>query len=288
MIFNFRKLYEAIFKSFNVAADTEIVSKLSEDGVSKMIIIKRSWMFWLFISWMFWLMFFIMLLNLYLIYINFENKTIAYSLITFLCFNMLYWIYSVLAYFSRFRKVYWQRCEITETAAMKQKLIEWDVAFTVFFNQTIFNYFVLIFVTAFIVYEIIFSLWFSEIGFLWWVNILLLFLQIHISSRFKKRMLDLEMDFAIVIPQKIIFYNQSNLKRSVQTINAEKIKTITSSHARLLWSVFNFWDITVLTEWDEADMWEMTMSYISSPSETVYEINELLGMTPWSETWNNK
>jgi len=47
-------------------------------------------------------------------------------------------------------------------------------------------------------------------------------------------MIDLEMDFAIVIPGKIMFYNQSNLTRSVQAINSEKIKTITSKHAKLV------------------------------------------------------
>lgn len=277
-IINFRGLYETVFKSFNVAADTELITKFEADWISKLIIIKRSWLFWLFISWKFFMMFAIMIVNIYLIYLNFTDPTVAWVLIWILVFNILYWIISVLIYFSKFRKIYWERSMIVETADIKTKLAEWDIAFTKFFNQTIFNYFILIWITGFIAYEIIFVLWFSEVWMYWWLNIFLLFVQIYISTKFKKRMLDLEMDFAVVIPWKIIFYNQSNLTRSVQTINSEKIKTITSKHAKIVWSIFNFWDITIMTEWDEANIWEMTFSYISCPSETVYEINELLGM----------
>ena len=287
MIINFRRLYEALFKSFNVAADTELVNRLESDWVNKLIILKRSWLFWLFISWKFIVMFLIMLANVYLVYLNFKDPTIAWIIIWVILFNILYWILSVLIYFSKFRRIYWVRSTIVDVPTIKVKLNEWDIAFTKFFNQTIFNYFVLIWITIFIAYQIIFVLWFTELWLYWWLNIFLLLTQIYISAKFKKRMLDLEMDFAIVIPWKIMFYNQSNLTRSVQTINSEKIKTITSKHARLVWSVFNFWDITILTEWDEANMWEMNLQYIASPSDTVYEINELLWIKEKKEIKNN-
>jgi len=278
-LINFRWAYELIFKSFDVAADTSLVNKLETDWVKKMIIIKRSWLFWLFISWMFVAMFTIMLVNAFLIYINFSDQTTSWILIWILVFNILYWMLSIFIYFHKFKKIYWERSTIVETSIIKEHLNEWDIAFSKFFNQTIFNYFILIWITLFIAYEIIFVVWFSEVWFYGWLNIFLLFIQIFLSAKFKKRMMDLEMDFAIVIPWKIIFYNQSNLSRDVQTINSEKIKTITSKHTKLLWSIFNFGDITVMTEWDEANIWEMTLQYIASPSDTVYEINELLGMS---------
>lgn len=278
-IINFRSAYEAIFKSFNVSADTELVSKLESDWIQKMIIIKRSWFFGLFISWMFVLMFIIMIANSYLIYVNFANFTVSWILISVLIFNILYRIFSVFLYFSKFKKIYWVRSVIVDTKVIKEHLNDWDLAFSKFFNQTIFNYFILVLITLFTAYEIVFVYWFNEVGFLWWLNIILLIVQMFLSTKFKKRMLDLEMDFAVVIPWKIILYNQSNLSRDVQTINSEKIKTITSKHAKLLWSIFDFGEITILTEWDEANMWEMTLQYIACPSETVYEINELLRMS---------
>lgn len=277
-IINFRKFYEKLFKSFDVAADTALVTKLEEDWIKNMIIIKRSWLFWILISRIFCLMLIIMIINSFLIFINFDNISLSSILIWILIFNILYWIYSVLIYFKKFKIIYWDRCKIVETSVIKNELNEWDIAFTNFFNQTIFNYYILIWITIFIAYEIFFVSWFSTVWYLWWLNIVLLFFQIFLSDKFKKRMIDLEMDFAVVIPGKIMFYNQSNLTRSVQTINSEKIKTITSKHTKLIGSIFNFWDITVMTEWDDANMWEMNLQFISCPSETVYEINEILWM----------
>ncbi|MDD2565746.1 MAG: hypothetical protein PHZ26_04225 [Candidatus Gracilibacteria bacterium] len=278
-IINFRSAYEAIFKSFNVSADTELVSKLESDGIQKMIIIKRSWFFGLFISWMFVLMFIIMIANSYLIYVNFANFTVSGILISVLIFNILYRIFSVFLYFSKFKKIYGVRSVIVDTKVIKEHLNDGDLAFSKFFNQTIFNYFILVLITLFTAYEIVFVYGFNEVGFLGGLNIILLIVQMFLSTKFKKRMLDLEMDFAVVIPGKIILYNQSNLSRDVQTINSEKIKTITSKHAKLLGSIFDFGEITILTEGDEANMGEMTLQYIACPSETVYEINELLRMS---------
>lgn len=280
---NFRKLYEIIFKSFNVAADTEMVEQLENDNIEKMIIIKRSWIFGIFISGKFISMLLIMIINIYLIHLNFSDPTESWILMWILVFNMLYWIYSIMIYFSKFRKIYWERSKIVDTKTIKTQLQEWDIAFSKFFNQTIFNYFILIWISIYIIYDLIFIAWFSTITAYGWLNIFLLLTQIYLSKKFKKRMIDLEMDFSIVVPWKIIFYNQSWLKRTVLTINSEKIKTITSSHAKLIWSIFNYWTITIFTEWDSASMGEMTFMYVASPSETVYEINELLGKNKLKE-----
>lgn len=274
---NFRKLYELIFKSFDVAADTELVAQLEADWADKMIIIKRSWIFGILISGKFIAMLLIMIANIYLIYLNFPNITTASILIWILSFNMIYWIYSVLSYFAKFRKIYSRDKKIISASELKIELQEWDIAFAKFFNQTVFNYFILVWLSSFIIYDLIFVIWFWELWMYWILNIILLLIQIFLSNRFKKRMIDLEMDFSIVIPGKIIFYNQSGLTRTVLTINSEKIKTITSAHAKIIGSIFDFWNITVFTEWDSATMWEMNLNYISNPSETVYEINELLG-----------
>jgi hypothetical protein len=280
MMFNFIRIYEALFKSFNVSADTELVSLLEADWIKNLMIIKRSWIFGLFKSWIFLLIILVMCLNVFLIYLNFEGSTESWILIWILVFAILYWFLSVFIYFRKFKHIYWERAIICDTASKKQQLMTWDEAFKKFFNQTIFNYFVVLWITAYIAYYIIFIAWFMKAWIYGFLNIFFLLAQIFLSIKFKKRMLDLEMDFAIVIPGKIMFYNQSNLQRSEATINSEKIKTITSEYAWLFWSMLNYWDVTVMTEWDEANVWEMKLHYIPFPTETVYEINELL--------WTNK
>lgn len=265
------------FRSFDVSADTKLVENLEKDWVERIMILKRSWIFWIMISWMFLLIFILMISNSYLIYLNFENKMEAIILIGLLSFSILYWILSILSYFKKFRRIYGERYTVIDTKTLKQELIEWDIAFTKFFNQTFFNYFILIWVAIYIVYDLVFGQWFSNVWAYWVANIILLFLQIFMSSKFKKRMYDLEMDFGLIVPGKIIFYNQSWILRNIVTINSDKIKTITSNFANFLGSVFNYWDIVVLTEWDAANIWEMRLYFISHPTETVHEINELLG-----------
>lgn len=285
-LINFRTIYESLFSSFDVAADTKMVEELEKDWVDKLMIIKRSWIFGLFISWMFIVVFCLMLLNSYLIYSEFLNKNIAYIIISILWFNILYWIYSVISYFIKFRNIYWIRHKIITVSELKDELVEWDIAFTKFFNQTIFNYLLLIFTAIYIVYYIFFVKWFENFTFYWLLSIVFMFLQIFMSSKFKKRMCDLEMDFSIIVPWRIIFYNQSWILRNLVTINSDKIKTITSKFANFLWSLFNYWDIVILTEWDTANMWEMRLFFISHPTETVHDINELLGNA--EEEKNNK
>lgn len=274
---NFRLIYEKIFNSFDISADTKFIEELEKDWIEKIMIIKRSRIFGVFISRMFLIILILMIWNSYLIYLNFSKELYtAYILIGLLIFNILYWIISVLLYFKKFSNIYWRRPQIIETKNLKELLKLWDKAFEKFFNQTIFNYFILIWVVIYICYDLVFWQWITNVWALWITNIILLIAQIHLSSKFKKKMCDLEMDFSLIMPGKVIFYNQSWLLRNILTINSEKIKTITSNFGSFIWSVFNYWNIVVMTEGDSEDIWEMKLFFISHPTETVYEINELL------------
>ena len=46
--------------------------------------------------------------------------------------------------------------------------------------------------------------------------------EIHYLRRFRKRMMDLEMDFNVVVQGKIFFVNQTGLLSDSQTIESEK------------------------------------------------------------------
>jgi hypothetical protein len=54
-------------------------------------------------------------------------------------------------------------------------------------------------------------------------------------------MVDLEMDFNVVIPGKIFFINQSGIYMKTQSMNASKIKTIDCK-------IPNFYDLYLITE----------------------------------------
>lgn len=47
----FDKIYSWLFKSFNISGETELIERLVGDGYAEIMIIKRSWIFALFILW---------------------------------------------------------------------------------------------------------------------------------------------------------------------------------------------------------------------------------------------
>lgn len=84
------------------------------------------------------------------------------------------------------------------------------------------------------------------------------------------------MDFKIIQPGQIIFYNQRWVLWDSQNMNANKIKTMNTKYPGILGSFFNYWDILILTEWDQKDFWEMKMDYVWAPVKTVKEIQKVL------------
>jgi hypothetical protein len=57
---------------------------------------------------------------------------------------------------------------------------------------------------------------------------------------YRKRMVDLEMDYNVIIPGKIFFVNQSGVLSSIQTIESDKIKTVRSAFPSKIASFFNY------------------------------------------------
>lgn len=47
----FHIIYSWLFRSFRIDGETELLIRLSKDGYKKFMIVKRSWIFALFIAW---------------------------------------------------------------------------------------------------------------------------------------------------------------------------------------------------------------------------------------------
>lgn len=84
------------------------------------------------------------------------------------------------------------------------------------------------------------------------------------------------MDFVIVTPDQLTAFDQEwIIKRMTRSLELRKIKTINVvSHGRLS-SLFNFWSIIFLAEWDISNG-DVTLSYISNPVKLRERIIELV------------
>ncbi len=102
-------------------------------------------------------------------------------------------------------------------------------------------------------------------------------MEIFYLKMYRKRMMDLEMDYNIIVPGKVFFVNQSGVLSSIQNIESNKIKTVRSSFPNKIASFFNYGTIDVLTEGDtEMMMGTMSMYYVTDPDKVVASIQTVL------------
>jgi len=91
--------------------------------------------------------------------------------------------------------------------------------------------------------------------------------------------IDYKMDFIVVIPNAIMMYEQWwILKRNVMTISVQSIKAISIKKSWLLYSIFDNWDIIILTEWDSEHNWEIRLRWIPRPEKRRNQMVKVIGM----------
>lgn len=276
---NFRSLVEFLFKSFDIAWDTKLIEKLEHDWIRFLMIIKRHWIYGVLNSWRVIFVIIIAFINAYLLLFSGENHTIISTIIwVFLLLNVFYWTFIIIVYLYRFYKIQWSEPYIEDIYSCLKKSRDNDIIFTKFFNQTLFLLIILAWITIFTSFTAVSSLlvWWTTWFWVWAINAFLLIIQLWLFFSYLQNMINQEMDYNVVIPGKILFFNQRWVLWDSQNMNANKIKTMNTKYSWLLWSFFNYWDIIILSEWDQKDNWEMKMDYIWNPTKTVKEIQKVL------------
>ena len=119
----------------------------------------------------------------------------------------------------------------------------------------------------------------SDLKVFYYVVGFLLFLFIFgpLSLKILKRYIDYILDFVVVTPNELIYYNQEGiLSRKWRTVDTEKIKTITVNKSGLIRSIFNFGNIVVLSEWDEQWDGEINFSFVDDPENLKMKMLQII------------
>ncbi|MDD5770046.1 MAG: hypothetical protein PHE25_03695 [Candidatus Gracilibacteria bacterium] len=276
---NFRKTFEFLFKSFDISGDTKLIEKLETEGIRFLMLIKRHWIFGVLKSWRVIAVVIIAFINAYILFSDKGNTIISIIIGVFLLLNVFYWVLIICIYLIRFYKIQGNEPHIEDIYSCLKKSKNSDIIFTKFFNQTIFLLLTLILITIFTGFSAVSSLVLGGgvdgfgIGV---INIVLLIVQLGLFFGYLQNMMNLEMDFNIIIPGKILFYNQNGLLGTSQSMNAEKIKTMNTKYSGLFGSFFNYGNIIILTEGDKESNGEMMMDYIGNPTKTVKEVQKVI------------
>ncbi|UFX82816.1 hypothetical protein [Candidatus Absconditicoccus praedator] len=92
-----------------------------------------------------------------------------------------------------------------------------------------------------------------------------------------KRFIDYEMDFALITPEEVVFYEQDGIfSRVGRTLNSSKIRSITVEKDGILRSLFNFGNVLFLAEGYHEDGGDIRIIYITDPDTIKYKAREIL------------
>ena len=188
-------------------------------------------------------------------------------------------IFSSLSYIHHFKSIHGEPEIIKDATKLRDELAIWDKYFQNFFNWSITNQWILF---GIIIAEIILIMVYGKrIGEHFWFllsDTLVILIEIGLLRKFRKRMMDLEMDYNVFVPGKIFFVNQSGILSTIQTIDGDKVKTVQSIFPSKIASFFNYGTVHVLTEWDTAMIGTMNMYYVTNPDKAVAHIQELISI----------
>lgn len=274
----FHKIYSWLFKSFKISWETELIDKLISEWYSKMMIVKRSWIYALFILWIPVLILILSWASMYVAHMSVQIAYIQYMIIGGNLLMSIILVVSSWNYIRHFREIQSTAVITDNPEQLRNDLNLWDQYFISFFNASITNQFIL-FIT--IIGEIFLVILFQkQLGNHFWIltlDTVIMISEIVFLKMYRKRMMDLEMDYNVIVPGKIFFVNQSWVLSSIQTIESSKIKTVRSSFPSKISSFFNYGNVDVLTEGDsQAMLWTMSMYYVTDPDGVVTNIQSLL------------
>ena len=248
------------------------------------MIIKRSWIFWLFMLWMPLAILILSGISIYLCLIYISWLELKYFLIWWNIILSLIVVISSLNYVRHFRSIHHEPEIISDPYKLRNELSTGDKFFQSFFNWSITNQWILV---SIIIIETVLVLTSSKVSNYFSVliiDIIMMLIIIWLLRKYRKRMMDLEMDYNVFVPWKIFFINQSWLLSVVQSIEWDKIKTVQSVFPSKIASFFNYWTVHVLTEWDTAMIGTMSMFYVTNPDKAVANIQQLIDNTPWERS----
>ncbi len=289
----FDKIYSWFFKSFNISGETVLVERLITEWHQRIMIIKRSWIFAVFTLWIPLIILILSWVSIFIAYTSVSIPSIRYTLIIGNIIMSLILIVSSTNYIRYFRSIHHEPRIVSDMDELRDELARWDKYFVNFFNWSITNQWILI---AIILIELsLIFLYGNRIGDHFWIltiDTLVILLEIGFLKQYRKRMMDLEMDYNIVVESKIFFVNQSGILSTVQSIDCNKIKAVQSIFPSKIASFFNYGTINVLTEWDSALVGTMTMYYVTDPDGVVANIHSMIdsqlgntAMSPANSHW---
>ncbi len=118
----FHHIYSWLFKSFRIAGETDLIDRLINDGYEKILIVKRSWIFALFILWIPIVILMLSGLSIWVALYSLSKSGIQYSIIIGNIMMSSILIVSSWNYIRHFRDIQSSAKISTDLVALRQNL----------------------------------------------------------------------------------------------------------------------------------------------------------------------
>lgn len=271
---SFHKLFQKVFTSFDIGKDTSFIQKLDTDGVNACMIIKRSWIYGAFIALALIPIGLLFAINIGLLMWAYPTSPFFLTICALLAVDFLYLAFEHFRYFLYFRRVYGAVSQIVRPHTIRYESEEGNRIFARIFDHVILSIvFLAILMIATIGAQFFVKMSAGGIT-VTAINALIFFTQMGLMWGFVKKVIQLEMDFTIVVPGKVWFFNQSGLLADSKVIDADKVKSVTGSIGSFLGSFFGYGNLSILTEGDALGV--IDLQYIGNPEKTASRIDVLL------------
>ncbi len=279
----FKKIYESIFHSFRVNGASILLWELKQEGIEKAIIVQRSWIYGLFVNIIVVILIILMIIQFYLKKEAYTSDIFFDTVSVVLFINTIGLIISgffFLRFYKKNHKRLYSSLKWEKESEIEPIINIGDHVFTHFFNQMTGSYFIAIILLAINLYYYVFI---SPIafGFLSFGDVCISVIQVVLMAYYRRRIIDLQMDYIIVIPGRVYFIDQTWVYKRVQTLRwYANIRLITSSFPNFFASLLNYGSIEIITKNDfsvETNVFHM--HYIDNPIEIVNQMNQFLKPT---------
>jgi lipopolysaccharide/colanic/teichoic acid biosynthesis glycosyltransferase len=272
----FHKAYLKIFHSLNFSAEQELLEELQQEWIKNFLIIKRSWIYGLKLFGLILIATILLFIQgfIFIEYFNsfFTNIILSGSLLIIwllLLYDSIWYLWS---YKNNHSEAYIEE----NISFLIKKNNKVNRKFIRFFNISVFTSFLLILVLLeILIFSTIFYTW-EQIALVFLEVFLILFTYFLVSTH-RKLIMNLELDFSLVVPGSFYVVNQKWVLSWRQCIIPQNIKTVEGKYSSTMWSILWYGDIKIFLEWNIPQaQWLIKLDHIQYPEKVVNFVNKVL------------
>lgn len=280
MFINFAEIYHFFFKSFDISKNIKTLENLKNDWINSFLLLKQSFYYLLILSCI--ILFFVPLIVLNILILAYDDfNTIEMFICAFLVLDIVYFLVISFLFLYNSKKIFWYGRVFWNYSDLYQKILNWNKNFEKFFNQSMFCYILLFFLSIYMIVNVFILFFDGEISlmdfWLWTLSAFIFFVQLYLIFVHRKKIINFELNFYFVYKGNIFINKQDWLNSTVYNLSADKIKTFEFTYPpKFFAKLFNYWDINILTEWDTNWISTTKFMFVQYDDQIISEIINVL------------